>query len=78
MYVHNLQTEPQHISYALNESNWKRLACGCYSTPEEVLLLTLVGSVVVKDGHGLVIEVYSRPLMSCPTPMVLASSSLEK
>jgi len=28
--------------------------------------------VVVQDGYGHVTEVVSRPLMSCPTPMVLA------
>jgi len=28
--------------------------------------------VVVQDGYGLVTEVDSRPLMSCPTLMVLA------
>ena len=37
-----------------------------------MLLPTLVGSVVVQDGYGLVTEVYSRPLMACPIPMVLA------
>ena len=37
-----------------------------------MLLPTLVGSVVVQDGYGLVTEVYSRPLMACPIPMVWA------
>jgi len=46
---------------------WRR-----YPTPEEVLLPALVGSVVVQDGYGLVTEDYSRSLMACPIPMVLA------